>query len=449
MTPVAAPQQRWNTLQVLQAGRVALIALDALLLIATMVAAHVHRDAVKTVGVDSAPSIIAAQHIKSALADMDANAANELLGAPAENIKAYELRRVEAAKALIAAAENITYGESERTPIQLLQVGLGTYERLVQRARDLHERGDAQFVAAYTDAAALMDNTLLPAADGLDKANHDVLEQTYQGAAGRSFWTQALLVAAGILLMAALAAVQAYVTYRTRRTLNLWLIAATLVTLGVLGASLGAMSTGHRELKVAKEDAFTSIHALWQARAAAYWANAEESRYLLDKAHASEQERDFLAKSASLAQFPPGMGPNDVLRQEQSGVNPRGFSGYLADELNNITFPGERDAAVRTLLQFEEYLGVDRQIRQLEHDGKHKEAIELCIGSKEGQSNWAFDRFDQALGATLDINLSAFDAAVHAGLAAFDGFDIKASVLAAAIAVFIFLGLSVRIREYQ
>jgi len=448
MSP-AAPAQSWNTLRILKATRIVLIALDALMLIAAMASAHVHRDALKTVGIDSAPSIIAAQHIKSALADMDANAANELLGAPAESVQGYESRRVEAARALIDAAENITYGQSERAPIEALQVGLGTYERLVQRARDLHERSDPQFVAAYRDAATLMDETLLPAADALDKANNDVLERTYEGQSGNSFWARALLIAAGLVLLGAMAAVQFFLSQRTRRTFNPALVAATLVALGALQYSLGAMATGHRQLKVAKEDAFTSIHALWRARAVSYWANSDESRYLLDPAHAAGHERNFLAKAASLAQLPPAMRPVDIAASEQRGVTPKGFSGYLADELNNITFDGERQAAVDTLLRFEEYLGVDTAIRQFERGGKHREAIELCIGTREGQSNWAFDRFDKALGATLDINQSAFDAAVRQGIAAFDGFDVKLSALAVAIAVLIFLGLAVRIREYQ
>jgi hypothetical protein len=450
MTPAAPP--RWNTLQILKASRIALIALDALLLIVAIASAHVHRNAVKTVGVDSAPSIIAAQHIKSALADMDANAANELLGAPGgspEFVRAYETRRVEAAKALIAAAENITYGDWERAPIQQLQVGLGTYERLIQRARDLHERGDAQFVVAYRDAAALMDRTLLPAADALDKANHDVLEQTYRSESGVSFWARALLLVTGLLALVALAAVQVFLSRRTRRTFNPLLVAATVVALGALGYSNGAMTTAHRQLKVAKEDAFTSIHALWRARAVSYWANADETRYLLDQAHAPEHQRNFLAKSTQLAQLPPGMRPGDVATAEQGNVHPEGFSGYLADELRNITFDGEREAAVGTLLRFEEYLAIDRTIRGLEQEGKHKEAIALCIGANQGDSNWAFDRFDKALDATLAINQAAFDAAVHDGLATFDRIDLILSVMAGAIAVLIFLGLAVRIREYQ
>ncbi len=447
----AAPVQQWNTLQILKGSRAALIALDVLLLIAAIAGARVHRGAMKTVGKDSAPSIIAAQHIKSALADMDADAANELLGAPgamSDAVKAYEARREEAAEALIAAAENITYGESERAPIQSLQVGMGTYERLIQRARDLHERGDAKFIAAYRDAGKLLDETLLPAADALDKANNEVLERTYQGQSVKSLSARTLLVLVGLALLGTLVGVQIFLARRTRRTLNLLLLAATLLVGATLQYTVGAMVTEQRQLKVAKQDAFMSIHALWRARAVSYWANSGESRFLLDKEQAADHERDFFTKAAMLAKLPPGMSLADIEARERGGNRVEGFSGYLADELSNITFPGERDAAVDTLMRFEDYLAVDRQIRQLERGGKHQQAIELCTGTKAGQSDWAFERFDKALGATLDINQAAFDAAVAKGFSALDGLEIKASVLAAVIALLVLLGLAARIREY-
>ena len=139
-----APWQVWSTPQKLWGSLYLIWGLDALLLIAAITGVRVHRDAVKTIGKDTAPSIIAAQRIKSALADMDANAANEFLGEPGkmpEAVSTYEQRRVEAATALIEAAKNITYGDKEQQPIEAIQVGLGTFEARVQRARDLHERG--------------------------------------------------------------------------------------------------------------------------------------------------------------------------------------------------------------------------------------------------------------------------------------------------------------------
>ena len=454
-TPLALPAsraRRWNTPRILKASRIGLIALDALWLLAAILSSQVHRAAMQTVGKDSAPSIIAAQHIKSALADMDANAANELLAAPGAAgaaVEAYESRRREAANALIAAAENITYGESERAPLETLQVGIGTYEGLVQRARDLNERGDSGSVAAYREAMQSMDHTLLPATDALDKANNDVLERTYQNQSGKSGSARGLLAFTGVLLLGALAAVQFFLSRRTKRTFNPLLVLATLATLGGLLYALNSMATGQRQLKVAKEDAFTSIHALWRARAVSYWANGDESRYLLDPQRAGEHEADFVNKVKSLAALPAGMKLADLAAAERNGIRVERFSGFLADELNNITFAGEREAAVDTLLRFEEYLAIDGKIRELERAGKHREAIVLCMGTAQGQSNWSFDRFDKALGATLDINQAAFDDAVRKGFAALGGLEVKLSVLAAAIAILIFLGIGPRIREYE
>src|SRR5205823_1740245 len=105
------------------------------LLLVTLVGIQKQRHGIKTVGKDTAPSIIAAQHIKAALADMDANVANALLDPPGKNLEAIqtaEERRQEAIKALVAAAENITYGEAERLPIQTLLLTLGTYAAKIQ-----------------------------------------------------------------------------------------------------------------------------------------------------------------------------------------------------------------------------------------------------------------------------------------------------------------------------
>ena len=67
----------------------------------TLVAAEGrHRAVLQTIGKNSVPGLIAAQHIKVAMADMDAEAANELLAKPGEAkaaAKAYETNREEVA----------------------------------------------------------------------------------------------------------------------------------------------------------------------------------------------------------------------------------------------------------------------------------------------------------------------------------------------------------------
>ncbi len=88
---------------------------------------------------------------------MDANAADELLVqiSQREVFRAdYVRARDEAARGLIAAAENVTYGESELVPIEALQIGLGEYESAIQHALDLHDHNDAGALDGYAKSRA-------------------------------------------------------------------------------------------------------------------------------------------------------------------------------------------------------------------------------------------------------------------------------------------------------
>src|SRR5271168_4894042 len=109
-----------STPQTLRQGWYLGWAFSICLMLIAILSAREDRQATETVGKDTAPSVIAAEHIKSALAAMDANAANELLapaGHAAQSVRSYEDRRTEASKALIAAAENLTYGDTDRAAI--------------------------------------------------------------------------------------------------------------------------------------------------------------------------------------------------------------------------------------------------------------------------------------------------------------------------------------------
>lgn len=364
MGAIDPPAPRWSTPQILKGSRLGLLALAALELAVAIVAAGVHRRAMQTVGNDTAPSILAAQRIKSALADMDASAANELL--EASSVDDYDARREEAARALIMAAGNITFGDAERVPILTLQLGLGTYERAIQRARDLHERNDPAFLLSWREGAKLVDEKLLPAADALDRANNAVLEEQYEAQSNRSSAMRDLLLLAGLLLIAGLIAAQVFLSRRMKRLLNAYLLAATFVAAGSLVYLESSMNREQRALRIAKEDAFTSIRTLWRARADAFWANGDESRYLLDSANGAVYEQSFYRKIAKLASPPAGITLQSVLQAERSGIKTQGFTGFLSEEFDNITFQGERDAAIDSLVNLIRYMEIDARIRSME-----------------------------------------------------------------------------------
>ncbi len=430
-------------------GTIALLALTFFL--AVRAAVNEHRHAMKTIGKDTAPSILAAQAIRADLADMHSNAANVLLHRPGEGKQAladYEKRRVAATEGILAAAGNITYDEAERGPLRTVLNALGRYEAAVAEAFVLHRRGSGDALAAHREADRVMSETILPAADALDRVNRAEMDRVYAGVRGASLRAILVVVLAGLVLLALLGAVQVFLYQRMRRILNPALAAASLLTFVFLVVAVATFFGQRRALKTAKEDAFDSIHALWRARALAYDANGDESRWLLDRARGAAYEKDFVTKVGRLMKLPAGTSPSQLVAAAKAGTLPADCTGYLADELRNITFAGEREAALATLETFARYVDVDEQIRKREGEGKHAAAVALCLGEREGESNWAFARFDEALGKTLDINQKEFDAAVKGSLDRLAPFDSLAPVVALAVAALAVVGLWPRMREY-
>ena len=448
---LAAAGVAWSTPKWLRAALLAICFAAFLLFLAVFFGAQQHADAVKTIGKDSAPSIIAAEKIKAALSDMDANVANELIAKPGqdqESAQGYEKRRKELSDGLVAAAENITYGESERMPIQTISYNLGTYEADVAQARLLHGRGgDRAVLTTYSAANILMQGTILPAADALDKANDDVLESAYSRQKALSGVTLTLVWATGLLLLAVLLGAQVFLSRRTNRVFSLPLLGATGVTLLFLLFTSGKLGAASHDLKAAKEDAFDSVYALWHARAVAFDANADESRWLIDRANAANYQNGFFQEAGKIATLPPDASYEAVARTNAKDL-PTGFTGFLANELRNITFPGEQEAAAQTLTAWGKYVGIDGQIRALKNSGQTGAAITLCTGSAPDQSNGTYKTFDDALGHTLDINQKEFDGDVAQSSADLGALPVLAPLVMLAVALLAWLGIRPRLHEY-
>jgi hypothetical protein len=442
-----------TTPKFLKSGLYLTWATSLLLLTATISGIQRQRNAIKTVGQDSIPSIVTAQRLKDALAGMDASVANELLLPAGQNqdaIKVYAERYQKVTQRLVAAAENITYGDKERKPIETLQLGLGNYISKVQQARDSHTRGDNNtMLVAYRAAAEIMDKTLLPAADELDQVNLQALEDTYTHEKLMVGNSLLLIFMTGTLLIIVLVILQLFLSQRTRRTLNPMLLGATGIAVGFLNYTAGACLSASQHLRVAKEDAFTSMHALRQARANGYIANAAESRYLLDSSFALQYEQAFLTNINKIAQIPSGETFETVRTAYIAQKKVAGFTGYLADQLNNITFAGEQEATLANLSSLATYVAIDQQIRQLERSGKHQEAIALCIGNNPGQSNWAFENFKNTNQQAFDINETAFKQAIQQGFQNVAGLELTTTVAMSAISLLSLFGLLPRLKEYS
>jgi hypothetical protein len=424
-------------------------------------ASELHR-AIQTVGHDAAPSIVLAEKIKVSLADMDADVANELIAPPGKYQAAYadyESQRQALTVDLVEAAQNITYGDAEKIPIENLEIGLGAYEADVAQARVFHKRGgDPEVLPAYHQATLEMHNTLFPAADALDNANNGVLTSVY--AAHKTNFEIAITFvwAFGIILLAALLGLQYYLTRTMRRLINPLLALASVLTVAVIVGSTASFRDTAAQIKVAKEDSFDSLYPLWHAKAVAYDANAAESRWLLDPSYGSQSAAQFTSGIAKLATFGPGETFGSVADAAQeanpapgqwSSVVPQDFHGFLADEMRNVCFDGEPNAILTTMRDLGQYVALDTQIRNLQNSGRHADAIALCVGTNQGQSDWAYSQFDAALQSTIDINQRAFDKAVAAGEQELTPFAWLTPIVSIGIFALTLFGVLPRIKEYH
>lgn len=431
-----------------------------LFLFIAMITVKGNEHAVKTVGLDAAPSVITAHKIMIAVERMDADLVDELLFDPhqqeSEEMAAdFEVWRRKVSKELVAAAKNITYGEAEQIPIENLEMALGDYETRAQSARDMRKQGkNEEAVAYYCAALQILNEQLLPNAEALNKANADKLETTYARAESESALSCGLVLVVGMLLAALLLFTQIYLSRRFRRRINLPLFVATLCTV-VFGQHIySSLRANDNELKVAKEDAYNSVVALLDARSNAYSAKAAASRFLLVHQTASASQQYFFDKAATVASFSPGHNFADTVARAQEQIeagekiNLTGFRGSLADELNNVRFEGEGEAALAALESFANYLTTDRKMRQLENSGAHAAAVKICLGYDPAASNFPFTKFDDALERTLAINQRHFKLSINEAFHDLKGLSFLCQIASLFIIVCTYFGLSPRMAEY-
>ncbi len=441
-----------QTPQLLKSGLYLTWAACILVLFTTISGVQRQRKAIQIVGQETVPSIIDAQTIKTGLADLDANIANELLAPYGQNLEAVQSadqRRQETFKAIISAAEDISYGDEEKIPLQNLTIGINDYMAKIYQARSFHQqKNNAGMLEAYRQAVDIMDKKLVPAIDGLDKSNLKRLENTYNQEKIATIGSLFSLCLTAISLIGTLIWLQKFLSDRTRRTLNPMLFAATVIAVLFLGAVIQSSISAYYQLGVAKEDAFKSIHALWQARALGYSANGDESRFLLDPQLANQHQQAFASKIAKIVNIPKGESFDSVATKTAWGDKVNGFSGYLADAANNIKFKGERAAALTTISNFSTYDTTHRQILELEQKGQRNLAILFATGKELGQSDWAFNQFDDALSKTIDINQQLFNTSVKDGLEEINGFEFTTPIAIGAIALLTLFGLQPRLKEY-
>lgn len=422
------------------------------------------RDGLAVIGGRAAPQVSATTDLYFALSDLDAQLANVLLvgddpafaASRKQALDTFEQRRSQAD----ADLQQIATDESARQAVRTVLGQFGHYQSLAAQVMLLDQGGvagrpSAAVLAVHRQATSLMHDTLHSVQD-LTNTNHELLNSTYQSRIDDTVTARVWVVLIGVVLVLVLVGAQVHLRLKARRRLNVGLVLATLIGAGLTIAGSVVLADEARHLVVAKSNAFDSIVALAQARAVSYDANADESRFLVDPDFAGQYEKSFSDKTqqlaglagTDLAHYDAGLvGALDAYRARNSEVR---FTGFFGTEMNNITFDGERAAAETTLAAYQVYQADDRRIRTLAAAGDLRGAIVFCIGTKAGESNYDFGRYDAALTGLIEINQRAFEGAIRDGDSELDGWTgLIPAIAVLVLAALVGIGVRPRLVEYR
>jgi hypothetical protein len=461
---------RWSTPVRIRTGAAAAVLLACCLAALTVVLFGQVHGAFQAIGQRDAPDADAATGLYFALNDMDAQVANVLLvggdtvlaANKSRDLAAYASDRTTADSDLQQAMVSEAGNAAAEQQLRLVLDRIGQYEALAADAllagRQAHStagRAPAAAVAYYQQATSLMQAGILPAVGAATAASAAKLDAAYQGGRTASGTGTAGVAVLGILLAAVLITLQFHLTARFRRLVNLALAAATALTIAFAAVTAARLSAESGHLDVAKQNAFDSIQALTLARAVSYDANADESRYLADPGRAAQYQQAFLAKSQRIADVGPvGISGYDAalaadIEAYQHDNSVVRFGGYLGAEFRNITFPGERRAAVAALLAFQRYERDDRTMRTLAADNPAAAAA-YDTGTAPSQSDGAFNQYDAALSSVIAINSTAFTVALQEGEDGAVSWELVFPALGfALLATLTLAGVRPRLAEYR
>jgi len=440
------PWRRWLTTTPGRLRAASAILVVGLLVFAavTTLATEARSRAAGAVETKSAPELVAAENLYASLADADATASTIFLRAGLEphELRTRYLDDVQQAGQHLAEVSRTLYASSAaQGAIGTISEQLPAYTGLVEAARANNAQGYPVGAAYLRKASTTMRNEILPAATNLyrDAALH--LNDNYQS--GTSSLTLGAVVAAGLAMLALLIAVQVFVRRRANRLLNVGLVGATVLVIGLFGWTLVRFSSAHDALSRAQQRGSDSVEVLSSARILALRAQNDENLALIERGTGDVYVAEF----------------DRLVRQLGGRDGTGGLLGYAAG-LADRTGDGTRVRSLATPLATLQK--VHDEVRKRDDDGKYNEAVGLSVGTSRadvqstlasvggaGQELQAADRFQHDLRADITRARARLATAAHDARAGFGVLEVAVPLLAILAGLLVLLGLERRIGEYR
>ena len=397
--PLSTPQR----LQLLSGGMVGLGVLVALAGVVTfgLLAVVLGRAEADT------EQLVRVQSIQTNLLSADATATNAFLVGglePAEQRATYD-EAMGTTSGLIADAAQAQ--PADAAALAVLNRQVLDYQGAIEQARANNRQGfpvGAQYLRA---ASASLRSSALPVLDELVAANAERAGGRMRVGGGAVFPVVVALGLVGLVLA------QLWLARRFHRRVNPGVLAATVVLVVALLASVVGLVRLADDVRGIRGGSFADVNAASGARIGANDAKANESLTLVARGSGSAFETAWVASAGRV--------------EEQLGV--------LDDD------------TLRT--SWTKYTGTHRQIRELDDDGRWDDAVALATGTGAEQANGRFAVVDAGLAEELQTSGAETGNALAGRLPGLVTAAVLSLLAGIAVALLGRRGIATRLREYR
>jgi hypothetical protein len=396
-----------------------LLAVGVLTALVAGLTAYSARSGTGDLGTRSQPLLTEAETIYSALADADTTAAQAFLTGglePSALTDRYDADLARATEALTSAARRTPDTGAAADAVQALSSGVPRYAALVATARADNRQG-LPVGAAYLSAASTLNrDTLLPEADALFQAAQRDVNGGYGNA--RSVVWVTLFALLLIALFTVLIYAQRYLSRTTRRTFNVPLVAATVVTAVLALGAGGLLIAQETHLHRADTDGSQPVAQLAYARIMALRERGDEALTLVARGGSGPLETDFTDTA------------KPALDRQLVAV------GKVLDTGTQRSLTGKHDA----------YLAAHAAIRKLDDGGDYDGAVALAIGP---QTSKTFTDLTDSIGTVLEAHKSTFTTQIDTAGRGLGLLTVAGPLLALIVCGLAVAGIRARLEEYR
>jgi hypothetical protein len=366
------------------------------------------------------PLAFAAGQLYTTLSVADAAAATTFIaGAEPRDVRQrYEQAITDASVAVTRASSGLTDEELVQL-LGRLNAELSVYTGLVETARTNNRAGNPVGSSYLSEASALMQTQILPAAQRLYEETSAQVD--VEATASTRIPGFVILTVLATLLFGLFA--NRWLARRTRRRINIGFVAGGLAVLIMLVWVGTALVISTADSRSAKDTAAESLKTVTNLAITAQQARADEILSLIRRGDETVRKQSYYQRI-------------DMMQQQ--------LSDYLAND----------DAIDKTDLSDAEELlkrwrAADDRINAYIGVGNYQAATRVAMGTGDDDSTPAFNKLDEALSQGIEESRSQLRNDIVNAHRVLSGATIGAAVLSVVAAIAVALGLWPRLNEYR